>query len=152
MIRTQDVIAEAIWQVEEEILSRAAKPLSPHANYWRWFCDGAFGVEAIPLAQPPSDWPKSIGRFQGRLRGDPRDAEATCYIEYLATGPSEAVVSRIVHELAEYLLLVRLPVILERLAPASHLATLATVDPCALRHTAARRIQRSILTRIYGSK
>lgn len=146
LTRAQSAAAfeQVVEAVLADIVARCGLPLSKRPAHWQWLCYREFGIACRPAFATPPDWDTAaLGAFEGRLCGDPHDPEGNCYIEYLATGTAVVQVRRIMHELAEYLILLRLPALFDNRQGFTVAYTGGDTES-DLRHQAASRVERAL--------
>jgi hypothetical protein len=139
-------LAETESEVRAELKTAAGSPPARTVNAWRVISDLVFGIEAIALREDPVDWDtKRLGPFQGRLMSETDDIHDVGCLEFLDLGTTERRIARIVHELAEYLLLLRLSTVGDSAVSGLGTATVAS----HLRHDAASRIETALLAELF---
>ena len=103
-------------------------------RFWAGICAVEFAIPVTALDHPPFDWNLyKRGNFRARLLLTPQGFE----IEYLNQGADEQKIAYLLHELAESLLLARLP-------------HCAVPDAQTARHQSARRIEQVLLAECFA--
>ncbi len=140
-----DALYRKLARDAEPIITRqirtAAYKSRPHSaqhrrdiRFWAGICAVEFAISAVALDHTPSDWNLyKRGNFRARLL----TTESGFEIEYLNQGTDEQKIAYLLHELAESLLLARLP-------------HCATPDAQTARHQSARRIEQTLLTECFN--